>query len=191
MTGGVPSAAIRRSTSTPATTFRAPSSQPPFGTESMCPPIRRARSEAPRSVNHWLPAASIVSSAPVPSTFPRSHSRARSQVSVQATRWAPFSSPVGRSSWSSATVRFVECATAAPILSPPGDKNCSVRGGAEAPADHRGVGHSPADADAARTAPADCPFWRTSGARHVVRSATRVKKWGALVAAELRRGVLF
>ena len=39
MTGGVPSAAIRRSTSTPATTFRQPSSQPPFGTESMCPPM--------------------------------------------------------------------------------------------------------------------------------------------------------
>ncbi len=32
-------------------------------------------------------------------SFPRSHSRARSHVSVQATRWAPFSSPV--SSWSS------------------------------------------------------------------------------------------
>jgi hypothetical protein len=35
VTGGFPSSAIRRSTSTPAMTFSAPSSQPPFGTESM------------------------------------------------------------------------------------------------------------------------------------------------------------
>jgi hypothetical protein len=35
VSGGVPSSAIRRSTSTPAITFRLPSSQPPFGTESM------------------------------------------------------------------------------------------------------------------------------------------------------------
>ena len=105
VSGGVPSSAIRRSTSTPATTFRQPSSQPPFGTESMCPPISSARSDSPGSVNHWFPASSISSSAPT-STFARSHSRARSQVSVHATRWAPFSSPV--SSWSSrssATVR--------------------------------------------------------------------------------------
>ncbi len=45
VSGGVPSSAIRRSTSTPAMTLRHPSSQPPFGTESMCPPIRRARSD--------------------------------------------------------------------------------------------------------------------------------------------------
>src|SRR4051794_9442281 len=106
VTGGEPSAAMRRSTSTPAITFRQPSSQPPFGTESMCPPISTARSEAPRSVNHWLPAASMASSAPVSLTFPRSHSRARSHVSVQATRCAPLSSPVSCwSSRSSATVR--------------------------------------------------------------------------------------
>ena len=48
VTGGCPSAAIRRSTSTPASTFRQPSSQPPFGTESMCPPISSALSDAPR-----------------------------------------------------------------------------------------------------------------------------------------------
>ena len=80
-------------------TLRQPSSQPPFGTESMWPPISSARSDAPRSVNHWLPAASISSSTGTAASFPRSHSRARSHVSVQATRWAPFSSPV--SSWSS------------------------------------------------------------------------------------------
>ena len=45
VSGGVPSSAIRRSTSTPAMTLRQPSSQPPFGTESMCPPISRARSD--------------------------------------------------------------------------------------------------------------------------------------------------
>ena len=43
----------------------------------------------------------------------RSHSRARSHVSVQATRCAPSSSPVSsRSSFSSATVRFGSSATA-------------------------------------------------------------------------------
>ena len=47
VTAGSPSSASRRSTSTPATTFRQPSSQPPFGTESMCPPISTARSDAP------------------------------------------------------------------------------------------------------------------------------------------------
>ena len=52
VTGGAPSAAIRRSTSTPAITFRHPSSQPPFGTESMWPPRRTARSEPPPTVNH-------------------------------------------------------------------------------------------------------------------------------------------
>ena len=43
VSGGSPSSAIRRSTSTPARTLRQPSSQPPFGTESMWPPIRSAR----------------------------------------------------------------------------------------------------------------------------------------------------
>ena len=94
------------STSTPASTFKQPSSQPPFGTESMCPPISSARSDAPRSVNHWLPASSISSTAPVPATRSRRNARAVSQVSVHATRCAPSGSPVkARSSSSSATVR--------------------------------------------------------------------------------------
>ena len=76
VTGGVPCSATRRSTSTPATTFSAPSSQPPFGTESMWPPIRTARSDSPASVNHWLPAASISSPAPVSASLSRSQ-RAR------------------------------------------------------------------------------------------------------------------
>ena len=50
--GRFPLSASRRITSTPATTFSAPSSQPPFGTESMWPPMSTAWSEAPRSVNH-------------------------------------------------------------------------------------------------------------------------------------------
>src|SRR4051794_22230583 len=106
VTAGVPSSARRRSTSTPATTFREPSSQPPFGTESMWPPSSTARMESPRSVNHWFPAASIVSSTGTPSKRSRSHPRDRSHVSVHATRCAPSSSPVSSaSSRSSATVR--------------------------------------------------------------------------------------
>ena len=117
VSGGVPSSAIRRTTSTPAMTFRQPSSQPPFGTESMWPPISSARSEAPASVNHWLPASSISSAAPDAASLPRSQSRARAQVSVHATRWAPFSSPVSScSSRSSATVRDGVSATPRLIL---------------------------------------------------------------------------
>ena len=78
----------------PPMTFSDPSSQPPFGTESMCPPISTARSEAPGSVNHWLPAASHDLLDGTPSSRERSQPRARSHVSVQATRCAPFSSPV-------------------------------------------------------------------------------------------------
>ena len=77
VTGGSPSSAIRRSTSTPASTLRQPSSQPPFGTESMWPPIRSACSERPGSVNHWLPASSAPARAGQPRPSPRSHSRAR------------------------------------------------------------------------------------------------------------------
>ena len=51
----LPSAASRRSTSTPAITFRQPSSQPPFGTESMCPPISSARSEPPAQREPLVP----------------------------------------------------------------------------------------------------------------------------------------
>jgi serine/threonine protein kinase len=54
VTGGLPlyCALIRRKISTPATVFKQPSSQPPFGTESMCPPISTSCSLAPRSVHH-------------------------------------------------------------------------------------------------------------------------------------------
>ena len=107
VTGGIPSSAIRRRTSTPATTLREPSSQPPFGTESMWPPRTSVLSEAPRSVNHWLPASSTSSSAPIGATLPESQLFAATHVSVQATRWAPSSSPVSsRSSRSSSTVRL-------------------------------------------------------------------------------------
>ena len=60
--GGRPSAASRRSTSSPASTFRQPSSQPPFETESRWPPIRTARSESPASVAQRLPASSVSTS---------------------------------------------------------------------------------------------------------------------------------
>ena len=107
VTGGIPSSAIRRRTSTPATTLREPSSQPPFGTESMWPPSTSVLSEAPRSVNHWFPASSTSSSAPIGATLPESQLFAATHVSVQATRWAPSSSPVSsRSSRSSSTVRL-------------------------------------------------------------------------------------
>ena len=116
MTGGVPSSAIRRSTSAAATTFRQPSSQPPFGTESMWPPISTARSESPRSVHHWLPAASTSYSSGRPSSFEPSQSFAFSQVGVHATRWAPSSSPVSSlSSRSSATVRLGSSGIAATL----------------------------------------------------------------------------
>jgi hypothetical protein len=60
---------------------------------------------APAQREHWLPAWSISSSSGSPASFPRSHSRARSHVSVHATRCAPFSSPVSCcSSRSSSTV---------------------------------------------------------------------------------------
>jgi threonine dehydratase len=59
-TGGLPEywVLIRRKISTPARRFRQPSSQPPLGTESMWPPIRRACGDAPRRVAQTFPASS-------------------------------------------------------------------------------------------------------------------------------------
>ena len=104
--GGVPASAIRRSTSAPATTLRQPSSQPPFGTESMWPPISTARASSPGSVHQSFPAASRCRSRGSPSRSPSSHARAVFHVSVHATRWAPPASPVSsRSSRSCETTR--------------------------------------------------------------------------------------
>ncbi len=65
-----------------------------------------ACSLAPGSVHHWFPAASKLSTTPVPWSLEDIHSCACFQVGVQATRCAPFSSPVSsRSSRSSSTVR--------------------------------------------------------------------------------------
>ncbi len=62
-------------------------------------------SEAPGSVHHWLRASS--NSISIPSSLDAIQSWACTQVSVHATRCAPFSSPVSScSSRSSATVRF-------------------------------------------------------------------------------------
>ena len=72
----------------------------------------------PRSVNHWFPASSISSLGEA--RLARSHARACSHVSVQATRCAPFSSPV--SSWSSrssSTVRAGSSGTADSKRGPP------------------------------------------------------------------------
>ena len=52
----------------------------------MWPPMTSVRSESPRRVNHWLPAASISSSAPVGASLAESQSLAVTHVSVQATR---------------------------------------------------------------------------------------------------------
>ncbi len=69
-------------------------------------------------MNHWFPAASQVFSTGSSETFLSSHLRAVDQVSVHATRCAPFSSPVSsRSSFSSATVRLGDNAMHARINS--------------------------------------------------------------------------
>ena len=97
---------IRRRISSPARTFRHPSSQPPLGTESMCPPIRSAWSDSPGSVAHRLAAWSAWTSTGSPSSFFRSHCLVSTQVRVNATLCAPFSSAVKlRSSFSSSIVR--------------------------------------------------------------------------------------
>ena len=98
VTGGVPSSAIRRRTSAAPRTLRQPSSQPPFGTESMWPPSRTARSESPRSVYQSLPAASRSTSSGRSERLSASHARPFAQVSVHATRCAPSSFPVSERS---------------------------------------------------------------------------------------------
>ena len=107
VTGGMPSysSASRRRISTPASVFKQPSSQPPFGTESMCPPMRSALSEVPCRVAQKFPAASLCVSTGRSDNFSLRKARALVQVGVKATRCAPFSSPVSaRNSFNSATV---------------------------------------------------------------------------------------
>ena len=68
-------------------TFSAPSSQPPFGTESRWPPTTTLRSLSPGRVAQMFPAGSVWTSTPgIPASCPRSQSRAVTQRSVQATR---------------------------------------------------------------------------------------------------------
>src|SRR5450432_3772943 len=96
-----------RKISTPASTLRQPSSQPPFGTESMCPPISKHFSDSPRSVLQRFPASSRCVSTGNASSFLHNHARVLVHIAVKATRCAPFSSAVKpRSSLSSATVRL-------------------------------------------------------------------------------------
>ena len=94
--GGFPAycALIRRRIARPASKFKAPSSQPPLGTESMCPPIKRACSDSPARVAQTFPASSRWTSRGSSSSFLRSQARACAHVAVKATRWAPFSSEV-------------------------------------------------------------------------------------------------
>ena len=125
--GGVPSAARRRSTASPPRTFRQPSSHPPSGTESRCPPIRTAAGEAPASVTHTLPASSTSRDTGRSASKDANHRRASAQPSVQARRCAPRSSPVSaRSSLNSRTVR---AGSSEPWPSPckSGDDVASVR----------------------------------------------------------------
>ncbi len=98
VTGGLPPywSLMRRRISTPASRFRHPSSHPPLGTESICPPISSARSDPPVRVAQKLPAASVCASTGSASSLSLSHARAAAQVLVKATRCAPFSSPVRR-----------------------------------------------------------------------------------------------
>src|SRR5690606_3517824 len=122
VTGGLPPycSLILRIDSGPASTFRQPSSQPPPGTESMCPPMTSSTSDSPCSVDQTLPAASMCVSRPRASSFWRSQARASSHTSVQATRQAPFSSAVrARRSLSSATVRFGSSGMSAPLTQRP------------------------------------------------------------------------
>ena len=77
----------------PASTLRQPSSQPPFGTESMWPPISTARSDAPRSEYQSFPAASRSTSSGRSPSESASQARPFAHVSVHATRCSPFRPP--------------------------------------------------------------------------------------------------
>src|SRR6266404_2297441 len=94
VTGGLPLywALMRLRISTPARTLRQPSSQPPFGTESVWPPIRSELSDSPRKVVQRLTAASVWFSTESASSFFLSQVSVATQVLVKATRCAPFSS---------------------------------------------------------------------------------------------------
>src|SRR5215210_3557139 len=98
--------ASTRKTSRAAMTLRAPSSQPPFGTESMWPPSSTASSESPGAVAQRLPASSVSTSQSISWSFSRSQSRAFAHSPVQATLRAPSGPPVRlASSFNSSTAR--------------------------------------------------------------------------------------
>ena len=72
-----------------------PVEPPAVGTESRCPPMITKRSESPGAVAQRLPATSLSTLTPsMAASWSRNQSLAAFQVSVQATRWAPSSSPV-------------------------------------------------------------------------------------------------
>ena len=75
--GGVPASASVRSVSSAAMTPSAPSSQPPFGTESMCEPITTVSGRSPARRAQRLPASST-STSTGSSASARAGARARS-----------------------------------------------------------------------------------------------------------------
>ena len=111
----------------------------------MCPPISSARSEAPREREPLVARlVDLLDSRRSPASFARRNARACSHVSVQATRWAPFSSPVSsRSSSRSATVRPGSSGTNT-ILNR--DKKIGVRAAATRTLHARRHGPSPSQA---------------------------------------------
>ena len=94
VTGGTPSAASERSSSSPAITPSAPSSQPPFGTLSRWLPTTSMSSLAPGSTAHRLPAASVSTSTGSVRSSSRSSARASSHSGVHARRRDPSDPPV-------------------------------------------------------------------------------------------------
>src|SRR6478672_8799915 len=94
VTGGVPAAASERSSSNPLITPRAPSSQPPFGTESRWLPTTSVSADSPGSTAHRLPAASVSTSTGRVASDSRSIALASSHSGVHARRREPSGPPV-------------------------------------------------------------------------------------------------
>src|SRR5712691_6671068 len=89
VTGGFEPCPYRRSASNATSTPRVPSSQPPFGTESRCPPMMTVLLDSPGSVTQLFPAASGTDARPSGDSFSCSHARAFLHTGPHATRCAP------------------------------------------------------------------------------------------------------
>ena len=97
-TAACPASAIERSVSSAPITPSAPSSQPPFGTESMCEPITTVSGRSPARRAQRLPASSTSTSTGSSASASRSRPRAFSHSSVQHSRRAPPGPPVSSAS---------------------------------------------------------------------------------------------